>query len=153
MLSPKLGYLITLIIICLIVIFYENNLTRLYEKQRILGNLTPETSFLSNTCLFLEQQLRHHEHLEKDVPHNKVDDDNLVLIYNRVPKTGSTSFVGVAYDLCKRNKFHVLHVNVTANSHVLSFNNQYKFVTNVTNWAIIKPALYHGHFAFVDFAK
>lgn len=80
-------------------------------------------------------------------------DDNVVVIYNRVPKTGSTSFIGVAYDLCKKNKFHVLHVNVTANNHVLSMNNQYNFARNVTEWSAMKPAIYHGHFAFVDFAK
>lgn len=80
-------------------------------------------------------------------------DENLVVIYNRVPKTGSTSFVGVAYDLCKRNKFHVLHINITANMHVLSLPNQYKFVQNITRWTDMKPALYHGHMAFLDFAR
>lgn len=51
-------------------------------------------------------------------------DDNLVVIYNRVPKTGSTSFINLAYDLCKKNHFYVLHINITANMHVLSLNNQ-----------------------------
>lgn len=51
-------------------------------------------------------------------------DENLIVIYNRVPKTGSTSFVNLAYDLCKKNKFHVLHINITANMHVLSLQNQ-----------------------------
>lgn len=80
-------------------------------------------------------------------------DDNVVVIYNRVPKTGSTSFVGVAYDLCKKNNFHVLHINITANNHVLSISNQYKFVENITHWDSMKPALYHGHFAFLDFSR
>lgn len=58
--------------------------------------------------------------------HDNADsfDDNLIVIYNRVPKTGSTSFVNLAYDLCKRNHFYVLHINITANMHVLSLNNQ-----------------------------
>lgn len=55
---------------------------------------------------------------------NSQFDENLVVIYNRVPKTGSTSFVNLAYDLCKKNKFHVLHINITANMHVLSLQNQ-----------------------------
>lgn len=79
--------------------------------------------------------------------------DEVTIVYNRVPKTASTSFVGVAYDLCKKNLFHVLHINVTANNHILSLNNQYELVNNVTNWHALKPALYHGHFAFVDFSK
>ncbi|XP_066251409.1 heparin sulfate O-sulfotransferase [Euwallacea similis] len=79
--------------------------------------------------------------------------ENIVVLYNRVPKTGSTSFVGVAYDLCKKSQYHVLHVNVTGNGHVLSLNNQIKFVSNVTEWDAIKPALYHGHFAYIDFNK
>lgn len=54
-------------------------------------------------------------------------DDNLVVIYNRVPKTGSTSFVNLAYDLCKKNHFYVLHINITANMHVLSLNNQVRW--------------------------
>ncbi|KAF4521799.1 hypothetical protein B566_EDAN011384 [Ephemera danica] len=67
---------------------------------------------------------------------NKKND--LVVIYNRVPKTGSTSFVGVAYDLCKRNRFHVLHA---------------RFVNNISNWNSVKPAFYHGHLAYVEFSK
>lgn len=81
------------------------------------------------------------------------DDDDLVVIYNRVPKTGSTSFVGVAYDLCKKNHFKVLHINITANMHVMSLSNQYKFAQNVTRWQEVKPALYHGHMAFLNFDR
>lgn len=46
--------------------------------------------------------------------------DDVIVIYNRVPKTGSTSFVGLAYDLYGANRFHIAHVNVTKNSHILS---------------------------------
>lgn len=81
------------------------------------------------------------------------DGDRLVVIYNRVPKTGSTSFVNLAYDLCKKNRFHVLHINVTANMHVLSLPNQVQFVRNVSGWEAVKPALYHGHMAYLDFSK
>lgn len=58
-------------------------------------------------------------------------DDSMIVIYNRVPKTGSTSFINLAYDLCKRNHFYVLHINITANMHVLSLNNQVSRTTNV----------------------
>lgn len=80
-------------------------------------------------------------------------DESLVVIYNRIPKTGSTSFINLAYDLCKKNKFHVLHINITANMHILSLQNQVDFVRNITHWHEMKPALYHGHMAYLDFSK
>ncbi|PRD34542.1 UNVERIFIED_CONTAM: Heparan sulfate 2-O-sulfotransferase 1 [Trichonephila clavipes] len=79
--------------------------------------------------------------------------DDSVIIYNRVPKTGSTSFMGVAYDLCSRNGFNVLHINTTKNAHVLSLSDQVRFVQNVSLWSAKKPALYHGHIAFLDFSR
>lgn len=80
-------------------------------------------------------------------------DERLVVIYNRVPKTGSTSFVNLTYDLCRKNAFHVLHINITANMHVLSIPNQLRFVRNITAWEAMKPAFYHGHVAYLDFSK
>ncbi|CAG5096763.1 Similar to Hs2st: Heparin sulfate O-sulfotransferase (Drosophila melanogaster) [Cotesia congregata] len=79
--------------------------------------------------------------------------EDITIIYNRVPKTGSTSFVGVVYDLCKKNKFHTLHINITNNMHTLTLYNQIQFITNVTQWDVIKPAFYHGHIAFLNFNK
>lgn len=103
--------------------------------------------------------------------------EDITIIYNRVPKTGSTSFVGVVYDLCKKNKFHTLHINITNNMHTLTLFNQVsiqfynekfdnflmkekifkikqiQFITNVTQWDVIKPAFYHGHIAFLNFNK
>ncbi|CRL01304.1 CLUMA_CG014293, isoform C [Clunio marinus] len=85
---------------------------------------------------------------------NKYDfDENIVVIYNRVPKTASTSFVNLTYDLCRKNHFHVLHINITGNNHVLSLPNQMKFARNITAWVEMKPAFYHGHMAFLDFSK
>nr|CAG4638535.1 EOG090X088H [Cyclestheria hislopi] len=78
---------------------------------------------------------------------------NSAIIYNRVPKTGSTSFVGLAYDLCSKNKFNVLHVNISKNSHILSLSDQFRFTSNVTEWVTKKPSFYHGHMAYLDFSK
>ncbi|VVC34688.1 Sulfotransferase,P-loop containing nucleoside triphosphate hydrolase [Cinara cedri] len=86
--------------------------------------------------------------------HNSVPllkDQKPLVIYNRVPKTGSTSFVNVAYDLHARNSFRVLHVNVTGNSHLLSLYDQFRFIDNTTQWLL--PAFYHGHFAYIDFER
>jgi len=57
--------------------------------------------------------------------------EDIVVIYNRVPKTASTSFVGLVYDLCKQNKYHVLHINVTNNMHTLTLINQVLHVSNI----------------------
>ncbi|XP_065201923.1 heparin sulfate O-sulfotransferase [Planococcus citri] len=78
---------------------------------------------------------------------------DLIVIYNRIPKTGSTSFINVAYDICKKNSFNVIHLNITKNSHILSLADQARFIHNVTNWNAKKPALYHGHVGFIDFQK
>jgi len=87
--------------------------------------------------------------------HNSIPlmDDNQkpLVIYNRVPKTGSTSFVNVAYDLHSHNSFHVLHVNITGNSHLLPIYDQLRFVDNTSRW--MRPAFYHGHFAYIDFER
>ncbi|KAG9343222.1 hypothetical protein JZ751_014201 [Albula glossodonta] len=53
------------------------------------------------------------------------ENDDVVVIYNRVPKTASTSFTNIAYDLCGKNKFHVLHINTTKNNPVMSLQDQW----------------------------
>ncbi|XP_045116974.1 heparan sulfate 2-O-sulfotransferase 1-like [Portunus trituberculatus] len=82
-----------------------------------------------------------------------LDLNSLVVIYNRVPKTGSTSFIGLAYDLCARNKFNVIHLNTTKNTPTLSLTDQMRFVYNVSNWLEKKPGIYHGHLAYLDFSR
>lgn len=52
------------------------------------------------------------------------ENDDMVIIYNRVPKTASTSFTNIAYDLCGKNRFHVLHINTTKNNPVMSLQDQ-----------------------------
>lgn len=73
--------------------------------------------------------------------------ENAVVIYNRVPKTASTSFVGLVYDLCKHNKYHVLHINVTNNMHTLTLANQvlYHTLMQVLYQLIINIKRYNGN--------
>jgi len=54
-------------------------------------------------------------------------EDDMVVIYNRVPKTGSTSFVGIAYQLYAKNNYHVLHFNISRNKHTLSVVDQVQY--------------------------
>ena len=60
---------------------------------------------------------------EREAP-SVADSEDVVVIYNRVPKTASTSFTNIAYDLCGKNHYHVLHINTTKNNPVMSMQDQ-----------------------------
>lgn len=92
-----------------------------------------ETLLLLNisTFSFAERAIARHEvreieqrHVQEGVKENLIEEDDLVVIYNRVPKTASTSFTNIAYDLCNRNHYHVLHINTTKNNPVMSLQDQ-----------------------------
>ena len=61
--------------------------------------------------------------------------------------------MGVIYDLCGKNKFYALHLNVSRNAHVMSLSDQMRFVHNITSWQQKLPAVYHGHLAYVEFER
>lgn len=82
-----------------------------------------------------------------------MDDENAVVLYNRVPKTGSTTFTNFVYDLSKRNNIYVVHINTTKNSHIMSLQDQYRLVQNITDWKEFRPVIFHGHMAYLDFGR
>ncbi|KAL1491068.1 hypothetical protein ABEB36_011721 [Hypothenemus hampei] len=143
-------FFIIVIVLSVTLTLFQIQLTKLQEKLDKLGAYSHQDLDNPTNFILIEE---FHESKPSSRSILRRLSDNTVVVYNRVPKTGSTSFVGIAYDLCKRGQYHVLHVNVTGNNHILSLNNQLQFIQNVTEWTEIKPALYHGHFAFVDFAK
>lgn len=76
-------------------------------------------------------------------------EDEVIVIYNRIPKTGSTSFMHLPYELCEQNHFNVLLLNIS-NPHSMTFSDRIYFAQNVSHWHEKMPAIYHGHFAFFD---
>jgi len=108
---------------------------------------------LDNRLNTLEDRYVHGNQISKSQETTTTSKPNQVVIYNRVPKTGSTSFVGLAYDLCSKNKFNVLHMNISKNSHIMSLPDQGRLVWNISGWSEKKPAFYHGHVSYLDFAK
>ncbi|XP_046379333.2 heparan sulfate 2-O-sulfotransferase 1-like isoform X1 [Haliotis rufescens] len=88
---------------------------------------------------------------DQDLP--GTGNDDFIVIYNRVPKTGSTSFANIAYDLCEKNGFHVIFIEHVMKAKTLSLSDQMRFITNITSWTEKKPALYHGHVTFIDFSS
>lgn len=101
-----------------------------YSSNFKIGDIYMEILHLSSLT---ERAIARHEVREieqrhtVDGPRQDVtldEDDDVVIIYNRVPKTASTSFTNIAYDLCAKNKYHVLHINTTKNNPVMSLQDQ-----------------------------
>lgn len=88
-----------------------------------------------------------------DMMNVEFGDDETVVIYNRVPKTGSTTLAGIFYGLCSTNKYFVIHVGMIYSSKTIALSDQMRFLHNITAWQEKKPALYHGHVAFIDYTK
>ncbi|KAA8589263.1 hypothetical protein FQN60_012628 [Etheostoma spectabile] len=108
-------------------LFIENQIQKLEESRAKL-----ERTIARHEVAEVEQ--RHSEDAGRDLS-PLAEKDDMVIIYNRVPKTASTSFTNIAYDLCGKNRFHV------------------RFVRNVSSWREMKPGFYHGHVAYLDFSK
>ncbi|KAJ3595004.1 hypothetical protein NHX12_004309 [Muraenolepis orangiensis] len=153
MMPPKFQ-LLALLAFAVAMFFLENQIQKLEESR---GKL--ERAIARHEVREIEQ--RHTQDGQRDRADGPVlgagpaagrggaglpDTEDVVIIYNRVPKTASTSFTNIAYDLCGKNRYHVLHINTTKNNPV-------RFVKNVTEWREMKPAFYHGHVSFLDFTK
>ena len=74
-----------------------------------------------------------------------------MIIYNRIPKTGSTSFIKVVNQLYKENQFSSLYINISGKS--MRLNDEAWIVKNISHWKEIRPVIFHGHFGFPNFAK
>ncbi|CAJ0958016.1 unnamed protein product, partial [Mesorhabditis belari] len=114
---------------------------------------------LSNLFLFLLFVLYFNHQIsnlqqERQISYQKTPTYGSIIIYNRVPKTGSTTFTNaVAYDLGKQNGFTTVHLNMTKNKPVMSLPDQEYFIRNVSSWTDMQPMFLHGHVSFIDFTK
>ncbi|CAL9688500.1 unnamed protein product [Knipowitschia caucasica] len=147
MMPPKLQ-LLALLAFAVAMFFLENQIQKLEESR---GKL--ERAMARHEVRELEQRQMQEWGVREPSWTQTDSDEDLVIVYNRVPKTASTSFTNIAYDLCGKNHYHVLHINTSKNNPVMSIQDQTRFVRNVTEWKEMKPAFYHGHVSFVDFTK
>lgn len=143
--SHKIIYLLLSALSCLLLILILQNQLNDDNNGKLAGHHLPNKVWFGNSLSNDRSNIENNN--------ENINSNHEIIIYNRIPKTGSTSFINVAYDLCRKNSFNVIHINVTRNSHVLSLADQARFVNNVTNWNQRKPALYHGHMGFIDFSR
>ncbi|CAN9500815.1 unnamed protein product [Ophioblennius macclurei] len=133
--------LLAVLVLVVVLVLIENQILKLDQS----------TAKLESAIVNREVTEIRHDISEDGPP--LTEEDNMIVIYNRVPKTGSTSFTNIAYDLCKKNQFHVLHINISKNNPVLSLQDQIRLVKNITSWKEKLPGFYHGHLAYLDFSK
>ncbi len=55
-----------------------------------------------------------------------------LIVYNRIPKTASTTFMHLPYELCADLGYNVLLLNLSRPQHYLTFTDQVFFARNVT---------------------
>ncbi|XP_024291002.1 heparan sulfate 2-O-sulfotransferase 1 [Oncorhynchus tshawytscha] len=146
MMPPKFQ-LLALLAFAVAMFFLENQIQKLEESRVKL-----ERAIARHEVHEIEERHTQEGLREREAP-SAAGSEDVVVIYNRVPKTASTSFTNIAYDLCGKNRYHVLHINTTKNNPVMSMQDQVRFVKNVTEWGEMKPAFYHGHVSFLDFTK
>ena len=149
-----------------------------YSKLLFLALLAICTLFL---LWHYEQTLPSKRGQSLSNPKKKQNIDSTLFIYNRIPKTGSTSFMSVLYKLTKSpppsivsnsdtsrsspdssgldptssraTQLNVLYVNVSSKSRIMTPLDESWFVHNITTWSDRMPAIYHGHFPFINFVK
>ena len=67
-------------------------------------------------------------------PEHSTNLRSTVVIYNRIPKTGSTSLMQLPYDLCNKHKYNVLLLNLTGGprSYTMNLKDRMEFAWNIT---------------------
>ena len=68
---------------------------------------------------------------------------NNIVIYNRIPKTGSTSLMQLPYELCNKLKYNVLLLNITGGprSYTMNLQDRMAFSWNITGIGILHTLL------------
>ena len=82
-----------------------------------------------------------------------------IVLYNRIPKTGSTTFANIVDKLAERNRFWNININTSlasggyGNNYIWPLSQQRDFLNNITSWTRYQPAIYHGHFGVIPIEK
>lgn len=91
------------------------------------------------------------QHCNSDFERRGSPDDDIVVIYNRIPKTGSTSFIKIVNKIHHKNQFSTLYLNISKKRMRLA--EEAWIVRNISHWKEIRPVLFHGHFGFPSFQR
>ena len=81
---------------------------------------------------------------------------NSIILYNRIPKTGSTTLANIFNGLSSINKFWAVNINSSypdgkfGNALIWPVAEQREFLINITTSEKHKKAIYHGHFGFIS---
>ena len=72
--------------------------------------------------------------VQSDLPTSSSKYRSNVVIYNRIPKTASTSLMQLPYELCNKLKYNVLLLNITGGprSYTMNLQDRMAFSWNIT---------------------
>ncbi|KAM7542993.1 hypothetical protein Aperf_G00000018738 [Anoplocephala perfoliata] len=79
--------------------------------------------------------------------------ENKIVVFNRIPKTGSTSVVRIFESLSDRNNFHVYRLAIFNPLQFLSPLGHKAFINEISSISRYTNLLVHGHFYYLNFDR
>ena len=83
---------------------------------------------------YISKQNVNDRSVQSELPASSSKYHSNVVIYNRIPKTGSTSLMQLPYELCNKLKYNVLLLNITGGprSYTMNLQDRMAFSWNIT---------------------
>jgi len=129
--------------------FFKRYSNTMNNSNKMCGMFITLFLFFVTGFMYLRSEIRKIPPVQIESLQSKPEHSQSLVIYNRVPKTGSTSLMNVLYELYSKNSFRVVQLHVTQFKHLLTVSDQITFAKNMSGWDST-PTVYHGHFAYFD---